>query len=62
MTDKEQIVRSFLTFLDSKGMSVGGEVDYGFAMEFSAYVPLHRADINNVITDYLKESQHEQLI
>ena len=62
MTDKEQIIRSFLTFLESKGMSIGGEVDYGFALERTEYVPLHKADLNNVITDYLKETQHEQLI
>ena len=55
--DKEyckRIIEKFLTFAEEKGITLGGDVVYGWALEHQEFRPMHKDGYAGLIRDFLK--------
>ena len=53
MTNDRMVVERFLIFAEQKGVELGGNVTYGFVMEYTDFRPMHKSDYQNLITDFI---------
>jgi hypothetical protein len=59
MTEKE-VIEKFLAFAEQKGVSLGGDVVYGFAFEHTEFRPMKKEDYPVLIADFLKILKEEK--
>jgi len=53
--EKKQVIESFLRYAETKGITLGGDVVYGFALENTEFRPMHKEDYPVLINDFMKE-------
>ncbi|MFA5261027.1 MAG: hypothetical protein WC450_07365 [Candidatus Omnitrophota bacterium] len=51
---EQQLIEQFLSFAEAQGIVLGGDVIYGFALEYTEFRPLKKDDYTSLITDFLK--------
>ncbi len=54
-TGRKEIIEKFLAFAEIKGITLGGDVIYGFALEHTEFRPMLRTDYPKLISDFIQE-------